>query len=431
MQLVIQADHGRDRRRSHQGVQRTRSQKTIGDFIMLKRLFDGRFAPFLAGLLTVLFLLLPHPARSQINQSQIPNFVVDPYWPKPLPNRWVTGAVGGICADRNDHIFGINRDDVTALETTVGKIPAPPVIEYDQEGNIVNTWGDASVLPIAIHGCFVDHENNIWIGGSGGGMVQKWSHDGKQLLLQIGQRTSCDGPCGESASLNSSTTVLNEPADIAVDPQNGDVYIADGYGNHRIVVFNSKGQYLRQWGSSGASPGQFSPIGGGHPHCVLIGPDDLIYTCDRGNDRIQVFDKTGNLTSIIPIKPGTGYDPAPDGTPGRKAVGSALDLVFYGPGNRYLLNVDTGNEVLWILDRQGRRGDVPQIIGGFGSQGHNAGNFTLLHGLAGDSQGNLYTAETVDGRRLQKFVPRGRVSGNELDSYLGSPHYQPFPARER
>jgi sugar lactone lactonase YvrE len=337
--------------------------------------------------------------------------------------------VGGLCVDRQDHVFGINRLDLTALETRVGKVAAPPVIEYDADGNVVAAWGDPDVLPLGIHGCFVDHENNLWIAGSGGGMVQKWAHDGSRLLLQIGDRLTCDGPCGETASLNASTVTLNQPADIAVDRTNGDVYIADGYGNHRVVVFDAKGQYLRQWGSSGSGPGQFSPIGGGHPHCLVIGQDDLVYTCDRGNDRLQVFDKSGNLMSIIPVKPGTGYVPAPDGTPGREAVGSALDVAFLG--NRYLLNVDTGNEVLWILDRDARRGDTPAVIGGFGSQGHGAGNFTLLHGIDVDSKGNLYTAETVDGRRVQRFVPRGRVRPEDAGTYMGSPHYQPFPRSEQ
>ena len=371
-------------------------------------------------------------AWSHDHDADIPRYVADPWWPKPLPNRWVTGAVGGICVDPyNDHIFGINRSDITALETTVGKKPAPPVIEYDTDGNMVNAWGDPAVMPGGIHGCFVDHERNLWIGGTGGGMVQKWSQDGK-LLLQIGSRNSCDGPCGELTSLNSSTTILNQPADIAVDPMNGDVYIADGYGNHRVVVFNKNGVYLRQWGSAGTAPGQFSLQGGGHPHCVVFSKEGLLFVCDRGNDRIQVFDKMGNLQEIISIKPGTGRIPGPYGNPPagapRNSPGSALDVAFSTDrGQRYILDVDTGNEVLWFLDRQVRRGEVPQIVGGFGSAGHNAGNFTLLHMIALDSKGNLYTSETVDGRRLQKFVPKGKLSPRKLDTYLDSPHYEPFP----
>jgi DNA-binding beta-propeller fold protein YncE len=222
--------------------------------------------------------------------------------------------------------------------------------------------------------------------------------------------------------------VLNQPADIAVDPVNGDVYVADGYGNHRVIVFDAKGQYLRQWGSKGTAPGQFAFVGGGHPHCVVMSNEGLLYVCDRGNDRIQVFDKKGGLVEIINIKPGTGNVPAPDGTPGRGGVGSALDVALSPDRQqRYLLNVDTGNEVLWILDRGVGRGETPEILGGFGSQGHNAGNFTLLHMIAVDSKGNLYTSETVDGRRLQKFLPKGELSPRKLDTYMGSPHYEPFP----
>jgi len=361
------------------------------------------------------------------DRNQVPRYVVDPWWPKPLPNRWVTGAVGGVCIDHNDHVFGINRSDITALELRVGKVAAPPVIEYNQEGDVVQAWGDPNVLPIGIHGCFIDHQRNLWIAGSGGGMIQKWTRDGT-LLLQIGSRTTCDGPCGETASLNSSTTVLNQPADIAVDPVNGDVYDADGYGNHRVIVFDAKGQFLRQWGSAGTGPGQFAFVGGGHPHCVVMSREGLLYVCDRGNDRIQVFDKKGGLVEIINIKPGTGNVPGPYGNPPRMGVGSALDVAFsVDREQRFLLNVDTGNEVLWILDRGVGRGETPEILGGFGSQGHNAGNFTLLHMIAVDSKGNLYTSETVDGRRLQKFLPKGELSTRKLDTYLDSPHYEPFP----
>lgn len=361
--------------------------------------------------------------------TAVPRYVVDPYWPKPLPNRWVTGEVGGICVDKADHVFGVNRRNLTALETRVGKIPAPPVIEYDKEGNVVNAWGDADALPVSIHGCFVDHNDNVWIAGSGGGMVQEWSHDGKRMLLQIGQRTRCDGvdgKCGEPG-LNASTDLLNDPADIAVDPANDDIYIADGYGNHRVVVFDAKGRFLRQWGSAGTGPSEFSPTGGGHPHCVVLGDDGLVYVCDRGNDRVEVFDKMGALQSIIPLKPGTAFSSAPDGKPGHQWIGSALDVAFSPSGQRLMFDVDTGNDTLWILDHTRPRGEVAPILGGFGSQGHNAGNFTLLHMIAVDSKGNLYTSETIDGRRVQKFVPAGELAVDRTRPLLGSPHYDPVP----
>jgi DNA-binding beta-propeller fold protein YncE len=358
-------------------------------------------------------------------ESNVPRFVVDPYWPKPLPDRWVTGSVGGICVDNQDHVFGVNRADLTTMEHNVGKQPAPTVIEYDSDGAIVNAWGDAKAMPKGPHGCFVDRDNNIWIAGNNDGIVQKWTHDGKTMLLQIGRKGVCDNAeekCGEPGG-NKNPTLLNEPADIAIDPANGDIYIADGYGNHRIVVFDAQGKFLRQWGEAGADKGLFALMGGGHPHCAVFDRDGLLYVCDRGNDRIEVFDKTGALKRVIVVKAGTGYSPAPDGSPGRQAVGSALDVAFSpDPEQKYMYVVDAGNEVLWIFDHQSG-----EIIGGFGGAGHGAGEFTLLHMIAVDSKGALYTSETVDGRRLQKFTPDGFVPDNRLDAYVGSPHYVPWP----
>ena len=266
--------------------------------------------------------------------SRVPQYVVDPFWPKPLPNDpetgkpWVTGEVAGSCVDSRDHIFTVNRgynNGLVAPETVVA-VPSPPVVEYDPHGNVVNAWGDAAILPNGVHGCFVDYQDNVWIAGNGDGIVQKYSRKG-DLLLQIGTRGVCDSPtgaCGAPGS-NSSPTLLNQPADMAVDPTNGDVYIADGYGNHRVAVFNSAGVFLRQWGSAGTGPGQFGVGGGGHPHCIVLGNDGLVYTCDRGQDRIQVFDKSGNLVKIIPVIPGTG-------TPGIGTAWSAWDVEFSPAG---------------------------------------------------------------------------------------------------
>jgi DNA-binding beta-propeller fold protein YncE len=381
--------------------------------------------------------------------SLVPRYVVDPFWPKPLPvdpetgKPWVTGEVGATCVDSRDHVFTVNRafqNGLVAPETVIA-VPSPPVIEYDRHGNVVNAWGNPDIVPTGIHGCFVDYQDNVWIAGNGDGIVQKYTHDGKTLLLQIGTRGVCDWPannnaCGNSGgdpSANQSKTLLNEPADIAVDPTNGDIYIADGYGNHRVVVFNSSGTYLRQWGSVGDGPSQFAAGDGGHPHCVVLGNDGLVYVCDRGQDRIQVFDKSGNLKKIIPVIPGTG-------TPGLGTAGSAWDVDFSPDKKQELMfEADGGNEVLWIFDRiaalAGRALTAMPgqgILAGFGGPGHQAGDFTFLHTVAADSKGNLYTGETVGGRRIQKFIPRGHVRDNELDVFVpaGNPsepllHYNP------
>ena len=380
--------------------------------------------------------------------SRVPQYVVDPFWPKPLPNDpktgkpWVTGEVAGSCVDSRDHIFTVNRgynNGLVSPETLVA-VASPPVVEYDPHGNVVNAWGDPAVLPNGVHGCFVDYQDNVWIAGNGDGIVQKYSRKGA-LLLQIGTKGVCDSPtnaCGAPGS-NSSPTLLNQPADMAVDPTNGDVYIADGYGNHRVAVFDAKGVFLRQWGSAGTGPGQFGVGGGGHPHCIVLGNDRLVYTCDRGQDRIQVFDKLGNLVKIIPVIPGTGSVIPDTGMAGIGTAGSAWDVEF-SPDRRQelMFNADGGNEVVWTFNRLAALAGAALtakpgqgILVGFGRPGHNAGEFTFLHTVAADSKGNLYIAETVGGRRIQKFVPR-RGKGNDLHVFTPAgnpdqllPHYDP------
>ena len=356
-----------------------------------------------------------------------PEYRVDPFWPKPLPTttdadglarQWVTGMVGASCIDSRDHVITVNRGFLPGgLLPQEGSqsVPSPPVILYDTDGNVAASWGDpaltpegaAAVLPHGIHGCATDEMDNIWIAGNSDGVVQKWTRDGSEMLLQIGTKGLCDGPptlnpnsphptCGEPGN-NSSRTLLNAPADVAVDPnpdpvtgETGSVYIADGYGNHRIVVFDREGNYLRQWGSAGSGDGQFVEGGGGHPHCVVLGNDGLVYACDRGQNRIQVFDREGNLQRIIRI------DPAEYGEATLRATDIELSR---DPEQRFMFVVDLGSNRIWILERES--GD---IVGSIGGSGHMAGEFTFPHTVVTDSDGNLYVAETIGGRRNQKFT---------------------------
>ena len=358
-----------------------------------------------------------------------PTYRVDPFWPKPLPTttdasgvarQWITGSVGASCLDSRGHVITFNRAYETD-EPPLGplSVPAPPAIEYDAEGNVVHTWGDATLLPNGgtrtlprgVHGCFVDYMDNVWVGGYQDGVVQKWTHDGSTMLLQIGEKGVCDGPdtlspmspyptCGSPGN-NSSRTLLNEPADMFVDPEPdpvtgepGSVYIADGYGNHRLVVFDSQGQYLRQWGEAGSGPGQFVEDGGGHPHCVVIGNDGLVYVCDRGNNRIQVFDKLGNLERIIPIDP-------PAYMQQRISASAANDFAFSRDASQSLMfETDLGAYVIWVLARESGN-----FIGRFGRPGRMAGDFILPHSIDMDANNNIYVAETGTGNRIQKFVP--------------------------
>ena len=379
---------------------------------------------------------------------KVPTFQVDPAWPKlPLPvagdfgtplvvststgkpKPWVTGEVAGTCVDSRDHVFIVTRGNLVAPED-VEAVAAPPVMEFDSDGNVVNAWGNRNVLPNGIHGCFVDYQDNVWIAGNGDGIVQKYSHDGTQLLLQIGTRGVCDNPpantCGNSGSnpaANQSRTLLNQPADMWIDPnpdpvtgQRGSIYIADGYGNHRVVVFSATGTYLRQWGSVAGTvnnpltdfPAAFGSGDGGHPHCVVGGNDGLIYVCDRQDDRIQVFSKTGQLQRVIAVVPGTGVTKGIGGAAGLGTAGSAWDLDFSNDAvQTFMFEADGGNELLHIMDRV-----AGSILASWGQPGHQAGQFTYLHTVAKDSRGNLYTGETINGRRVQKFAHIECNNGN-------------------
>ena len=331
------------------------------------------------------------PGR-QIND--VPKFKVDPFWPQPLPDRWVTGEVGGTCVDAQDNVFIVNRGNLTAKEQ-VNATKAPPVIEFNPDGKMVRAWGDWKVFPGRPHGCFVDYQGNIWIAGNEDGIVQKYSHDGSKLLLQIGTKGKFDTSDGtiNGAAMNSSHTLLNCPADIAVDPANGDVYIADGYGNRRVVVFDRNGHFLRQWGKQATQAQTDAGVGGVFlkvVHCVVIGNDGLVYVCDRLGDRIEVFDKMGSFKRNILIESKT----AP-----LTGIGSACWIGFSpDKAQTFMYVADCGDEEVRILDHATGR-----TLSTFGRPGHQAGEFDNLHSLAVDSKGDIITGETVGGRRVQMF----------------------------
>jgi hypothetical protein len=275
--------------------------------------------------------------------------------------------------------------------------------------------------------------------------------------------------CGETNDLNTSHTLLNEPPDMAVDPlpdpvtgTRGSVYIADGYGNHRIVVYTTADggqtyQYNRQWGTtcvingvasnSQACPaGTFGATGGGHPHCIVLGNDGNVYACDRPNSRIQVFSRNCGTASttdnpqplcmpnkIINIGLNAGQTPPANVTVvGNNAFQSAApedatailgstttracDIDFW-PNIDYLatksptkqntiVDVDLNNDNTWLIDKA-----TATVFGALGAcgilpcPGHNAAHFAFGHTTAVDSKGNIYVAETITGRRIQKFVP--------------------------
>ncbi len=322
-------------------------------------------------------------------------FEIDPYWPKPLPEKWIIGRTGSICADAHDHLVVTNRRDITAEEAETS-VQAPSVLIFDRAGTLVHSFGDSNTVPGTIHGCFVDHEYNIWLTGNGDGIVQKWSHEGK-LLMQIGKRGVVDTADGTAKGerLNAGKAQFFNPAGVVVDPANGDVYVADGYGNRRVAVFNKNGEFLRQWGRQATPQETIDGVSGVFAqlvHCIAMSRAGLIYVCDRQGDRVQVFDKMGTFVRNIWVRTGTPALPDPRGTVWWIAFSR-------DPEQKFMYVMNGRNEQLHVLDHASGK-----ILSSFGRPGHWLGNFTHGHAVAVDSSGNLYIAETDTGRRMQKFT---------------------------
>ncbi len=349
-------------------------------------------------------------SRAQGRVKDQPTYRVDASWPKQLPNNWIMGQIGGVAVDSNDHIWVLQRpgsntkDDLGAAQTPPRAeccISAPPVLEFDAAGNLLKSWGGPSTgggasydWPSIEHSILVDRAGNVWITGSGAKDRQalKFTGDGK-FLLQIGHASS--------APVNSlDTTILGGPAGMDLDERAHELYIADGYFNRRVIVFDSEtGAFKRMWGAYGnppndADPGPYDPAAKPSQtfrnpvHCVRAAADGRVYVCDRVNDRIQVFTREGKFLEEFFLKTATlGY-------------GSVYDLTLSrDPGQKFLLVADGEDNVIWTL----RRSDGT-IIGSTGHAGRNAGQFHHVHTIASDSHGNLYTGEVDTGKRVQKFV---------------------------
>ena len=339
-------------------------------------------------------------------------YQVDPFWPKPLPNNWLLGEVSGVAIDSHDHVWIIQRPnslepaELQATQDPPGAeccAPAPSVLEFDGEGNFIQGWGgpgEGYEWPKTEHGIFVDYMDNVWIGGNGNDdhQVLKFSRDGT-FLLQIGQAGVNEG--------SNSTQFLGKPADTEVDPETNEVYIADGYGNKRVIVFDADtGEYRRHWGAYGNEPDD-TPPGDYDPdaptaqqfrnpvHCVRIADDGLVYVCDRANNRIQVFQKDGTFVKEGFIAKRT------------LGAGSVWDLDL-STDQVLLYNADGANQKIWTLTK-----DDLQIVGSFGRHGRYAGQFHWIHNVVTDSQGNIYTTEVNTGRRVQKFAYENQVSASD------------------
>jgi hypothetical protein len=402
---------------------------------------------------------------------QAPRFEVEPMWPKPLPNHWVMGNVIGVSVDAQDHIWIIHRQgSLEAMEDYAapnppgdkrrgyrGKVesdccaPAPPILEFDEEGNLLKSWGgedgDGYVWPAQNHGITVDYKGNVWIGGNGarknappdeatfaarggdakggekgkggGGrrgpgepplyhdsMIMKFTQEGK-FLMQIGKS-------GQSKGSND-TDNLGEPAKIIIDPKTNEVYVADGYGNRRVIVFDAdSGTFKRYWGAYGHKPDDAyfgfpaKPYNPDEPpaqqfrtpvHSVMLANDGMLYVCDRPNDRIQVFKTDGTFVKEKILYKNSLGD------------GSTWDIAFSkDPQQKYIYLADGTNEKVHILER-----DSLEVLTSFGDGGRQPGEFYAVHSIATDSKGNIFTTETYRGQRLQKFMYKGLAPVNKLD----------------
>ena len=324
-------------------------------------------------------------------QVKVPKYEVDRSWPQPLPDRWVIGSIGGVCADNRDHVLLLHRQEVLEGDLNGGTL-APPIIEFDESGKVVHSWGNAELLDPRLHSCYFDKDDNAWIASAPSGMVQKYTHDGSKLLFQIGKKGVFDSSDGTAKGkpLNSNAPVFMMPSSIFVDPQNGDVYVSDGESrnsNHRIAVMDRNGAFLRQW----------QPEGMQTVHCMSVAKDGLVYVCNREGSRIQVYDKQGKFISNIEV-PWKPYTTPPNGQI-RESGGSAVSLDLSRDADQALMYlINQNNAQIEIIDRKAGR-----VVGHFGAGvGHFPGQFDQPHGIAVDSKGNVYVAENR-GKRIQKF----------------------------
>jgi DNA-binding beta-propeller fold protein YncE len=379
------------------------------------------------------FIILEKKAAVQAATVQAPMFEVDPLWPKPLPNHWLIGQGIGVSVDAQDHIWIIHRAgslEVGEQHATTNPpiaqccAPAPPILEFDQEGNLLRHWGgpgNGYDWPDSNHGITIDYKGNVWIGGNGRGkqpaarplasgeldesaakatatyldnQVLKFTQDGK-FLMQIGKPSSSKG--------SNDVENLRLPAKTFVDKETNEVYVADGYGNHRVIVYDAEtGKYKRHWGAYGHKPddadlGKYDPDAPpaqqfrNPVHCADLSVDRLLYVCDRANDRIQVFKPDGTFVK--------------EGFVAKRTLGSgsAWDIAFSkDPQQKYIYLTDGENDRVHILLR-----DTLEVLTTFGEGGRQPGEFYGPHSIATDSKGNIYITETYRGQRVQKFVYKG------------------------
>jgi DNA-binding beta-propeller fold protein YncE len=345
-----------------------------------------------------------------------PLLEVDPFWPKPLPDHWLLGATIGVWVDDDDLVWIIHRSSATLHDneksmeldppTAICCQGAPPILAFNQAGDLVHAFGgpvEGFEWPESNHGITVDHQGFIWIGGNGANdaHVLKLTKEG-EVIMQVGR-------LGGNAGSNDPNN-FGRVAELWVDPETNELYLADGYGNKRVAVLDADtGEMKRFWGAYGNVPddtphGPFDPSAPppqqfrNPVHCVEQASDGLIYVCDRQANRLQVFETDGTFVKEAWF--------------GLETLGSGAvwDIAFSpDDDNRFIYLADGQNKLVRIVDRE-----TLEEIGTFGDGGRQPGQFYGVHSIATDRFGNVYTTETYEGKRVQRFnfqgigqVPRG------------------------
>jgi DNA-binding beta-propeller fold protein YncE len=413
-------------------------------------LIGGLFVSTIAAL-GLASMALDRRAAVEAASVQAPRFEVDPLWPKPLPNKWILGQTIGVSVDAQDHVWIIHRAGslepgevhaTTTPPTAQCCAPAPPILEFDAAGNLIGHWGGPGSgydWPDSNHGITVDYKGNVWIGGNGRGtppaaagrgrgrgtpeagqnrqqdesqtggtqsfndnMVLKFTQDGK-FLMQIGKPATSKG--------SNDTANLRLPAKTFIDKATNELFVADGYGNHRVIVFDAEtGAYKRHWGAYGKKPddvdlGRYDPKAPpaqqfrNPVHCADISVDRLLYVCDRVNDRLQVFKPDGSFVKEAFFNKET------------LGSGSVWDIAFSKDAQqKYLYLADGEDDKVLVILR-----DTLEVLTSFGEGGRQPGEFYGVHSIATDSKGNIYTTETYRGQRVQKFTYKGLAPVTKKD----------------
>ncbi len=389
---------------------------------MREKLTNGRFVLVLV-MLTASGVLVARELAGQSRSSvQAPYFEVDPLWPKPMPNHWVLGSTIGVSVDERDHVWIIHRGSATLgnnekgleLNPPTGECcaGAPPVLEFDPEGNLVGHWGgpgEGYEWPASNHGITIDYKGNVWIGGNGDmdSQVLKFTKQGK-FLLQVGKSAARKGPNnaqGNPTYVGGSNDQVSfgRVAKIFVDPAANEAYLADGYLNKRVAIIDAdSGKLKRYWGAYGNKPddtnlGPYKPDAPpaqqfrNPVHCADLSVDGFVYVCDRQNNRLQVFTKEGKFIKEAFYAKNS------------LSEGAVWDVAFSkDPKQTYLFLADGRNMKIRVLRR-----DTLEELTSFGDGGRQPGQFYAVHSIATDSKGNLYTTETYEGKRVQKFTYKG------------------------